>query len=111
MTIGTDALHLGNTLDKIPTSVLNFPLTDAEAVLLQAAKHVRHGELQDVELIDGERKVFKELEPQQKAFISALRKEGITYMHTVIVHNGYPMQAEIDGQFCGIKFRRKIRFN
>jgi hypothetical protein len=109
--IGTDALHLGNTLDNIPTSVLNFPLTDAEAVFLAAARMIKFGELQNVELVAGEQKVLKKLSPQQKACIEALRTEGITYMHKVIVFQGYPVQAEISGQFFGIKYRRKIRFN
>jgi hypothetical protein len=109
--IGTDALHLGNTLDNIPTSVLNFPLTDAEAVLLAAARLVKYGELQNVELVAGEQKVLKKLSPQQKACIETLRAEGITYIHKVIVYDGYPMQVEIDGKFYGIKYRRRIRFN
>jgi hypothetical protein len=107
---GTDALHLGNTLDRMPIYVLNFPLTETETVLLAAARHVKFGELQNVELVAGEQKVLKKLSPQQKACIEKLRTEGITYIHRVIVHNGYPMQAEISGKFFGVKYQRKIRF-
>lgn len=108
---GTVTPQSDNTLDNMTTSVLNFPLTDTEAALLQAATLVKFGELLEVELKEEDRKVFRKITPQQKAFIKALREENVTFLHTVVVHNGYPSQIEIDGKFGIIKYRRKIRFN
>ena len=108
---GTDMQQMGNTLDNLSTSVLNFPLTDTEAVLLEAARLVKFGELQDVQLEEGDRKVYKRLTSQQKSFIETLRKEGVTFLHVVVVHNGYPSQIEITGNYGFIKYRRKIRFS
>jgi len=102
---------MDNTLDNIPTSVLNYPLTATEATILDAACDIKFGELLDVTIIESEQTVLKPLAPQQKAFIETLRDEGLSFLHTVVVHNGYPSQIEIDGKFGDIKYRRKIRFN
>ena len=32
------------------------------------------------------------LSRQQKAFVETLRKQGIRYLESIIIHNGYPQQ-------------------
>ena len=108
---GIDALHLGNNLDRTPIGVLNYPLTQDELDILEAAAFIQFGELVNVEITQGEPRYPKPLSPQQKAFIERLRTEKVNFLHTVVVHNGYPQQIEIDGQFGSIQYRRKIRFN
>lgn len=102
---------MDNTLDNTATDVLNYPLTATEATILDAACHIKFGELLEVVIIESEQTVLKPLTPQQKAFIEVLRDEGLRFLHTIVVHNGYPSQIEIDGKFGDIKYRRKIRFN
>jgi hypothetical protein len=101
---------MDNTLDKTAPSMLHL-LTDSEAAILDAANHVKFGELLDVEVEDGERKVSRRITATQIAFIMTLRSEGLSRLDTIIVHNGSPSQIEIDGKFGTIKYKRKIRFN
>jgi hypothetical protein len=108
---GTDTLHLGDTLDNTGTSVLNYPLSEIEVAILDAARRVKFGELLDVEVSQTEPRHHRSLNPQQKAFVEVLRNESLTFLHTVVVHNGCPSQIEIDGKIGDIRYRRKIRFN
>jgi hypothetical protein len=108
---GIDTLHLGDNLDRTATPVLHYLLTECEAAILDAASRVQYGELLDVEVASEERTLQRLLSPQQKAFIEALRREGLTFLQIVIVHNGCPSQVEVDGQYSDIRYRRKIRFN
>lgn len=99
-----------NNLDKTPTTMLHL-LTEHEAAILDAADHVRFGELLGVEIEEGELKVSKRLTAAQIAFIKILRDEGLQKLDCIVVHNGIPSQIEVDGQFRTIKYKRKIRFN
>ena len=107
---GTVMNQMDNSLDKNSTSVLNFPLTPTEAAILAAAQELQFGELLNVAVEDSASRIPMTLSAQQKAFIQTLRKQGVRYLDTIIVHNGYPSQIEIEGQFGDIHYRRKIRF-
>ena len=98
-------------LDKTQPIVLNFMLTKQEAAILDAAAHVKFGELLEIEIQPGDREVERELAPPQVGFVQTLRTEELSYLDAIVVHNGLPVQIEIDGQFEGIKYRRKIRFS
>jgi hypothetical protein len=97
-----------HNLDKSPPPVLL--LTEQEAAVLDAALHVRFGELLNVEMGRGEPKITRQVAPAQAAFIQALRSEGLAHLDLVIVHNGLPQQIEIDGTFLNITYKRKLRF-
>ena len=99
-----------HNIDKIPMSMLHL-LTADEAAILEAASHVRFGELLEVEIPAGEPKISMRLTAPQTAFIKTLRDEGLERLDCIVVHNGVPSQIEIDGQFRTIKYKRKIRFN
>src|SRR5512134_3014777 len=98
------------TLDKTSTSVLNFALTPTEAVILAAAAEIQFGELLDVEVKAENAFVLMNLSAAQHAFVKTIRKEGVRYLDSITIHNGYPSQIEIEGQFDRIHYRRKIRF-
>jgi hypothetical protein len=106
----TFANQLVNTIDKTPISVLNYPLTPTEAAILAAAQEIQFGELLRVAVEDSSERVPMTLSSQQKAFVETLRNQGIRYLDTIIVHNGYPQQIEVEGAFGSIAYRRKIRF-
>ena len=106
-TFANQSVH---TIDKIPTSVLNYPLTPMEATILAAAAEIEFGELLEVEVRDSQERIHMPLTAPQKAFIEALRNRGIRYLDRITVHNGYPQQIEIDGVMEGIKYTKKIRF-
>jgi hypothetical protein len=97
-------------LDKTPTTMLHL-LTADEAAILEAADHVRFGELLGVEIAAGEPKISMRLTAPQIAFIKTLRNEGLRKLDCIVIHNGIPSQIEIDGRFRTIKYKRKIRFN
>ena len=97
-------------LDKTPITMLHL-LTADEAAILEAAHHVRFGELLGVEIVAGEPKISMRLTAPQVAFIKTLRDEGLERLDCIVVHNGIPSQIEINGQFRTIKYKRKIRFN
>jgi hypothetical protein len=101
---------MDNNIDRTDPSMLHL-LTEQEAAILDAASHVRFGELIEVEVVDGERMVSRKITAAQIAFIKVLRDEGLTLLDNIVVHNGSPSQIEIDGRFGTIKYRRKIRFN
>jgi hypothetical protein len=98
------------TIDKTPTSVLNYPLTPIEATILAAAQEIQFGELLEVEVKDSPERIHMPLTAPQKAFIEALRNRGIRYLDKITVHNGNPQQIELDGLMEGIKYKQKIRF-
>ena len=101
---------MDNNIDKTDPSMLHL-LTEQEAAILDAANHVKFGELIGVEVEDGERRVSRKITAAQIAFVKVLRDEGLTHLDSIVVHNGYPSQIEIDGRFRTIKYKRKIRFN
>jgi hypothetical protein len=100
---------MDNNIDKTHPPVLY--LSEQEAAVLDAALHVRFGELLNVEIGRGEPKITRQVAPPQAAFIQTLRQEGLTHLDTIIVHNGFPQQVEIDGTFRNITYKRKLRFN
>lgn len=101
---------MDNILDKTAPSMLHL-LTTNEAAILDAAAHVKFGELLDVEIVTGEPSVPRKINAAQISFIKTLRDEGLAKLDTIIVHNGIPSQIEVDGVFGTIKYRRKIRFS
>src|SRR5512133_716025 len=101
---------MDNNIDKTALTLLHL-LTVDEAAILEAAHHVRFGELLGVEIVAGEPKISMRLTAPQVAFIKTLRDEGLERLDCIVVHNGIPSQIEIDGQFRTIKYKRKIRFN
>ena len=107
---GTSANHLVDNLDKTSTSVLNYPLTPTEAAILAAAQEIQYGELLKVAVEDSGERVPMTLSRQQKVFVETLRKQGIRYLESITIHNGYPQQIEVEGAFGSIQYRRKIRF-
>lgn len=107
---GTSVHRLDNTLDKTSTSVLNYPLTPTEAAILAAAQEIQYGELLKVTVEESSERIPMTLSRQQKVFVETLRKQGIRYLESIIVHNGYPQQIEVEGAFGSIQYRRKIRF-
>lgn len=90
--------------------MLHLLTTDEEAIL-DAAAHVKFGELVNVEISTSEPKVSKRLNPAQIAFVKVLRDEGLSKLDQIVVHNGIPSQIEVDGKFGTIQYRRKIRFS
>ena len=107
---GTVTNRLVHNLDKTSTSVLNFPLTPTEAAILAAAQEIQYGELLKVAVEESSERVPMTLSSQQKAFVETLRKQGIRYLESITIHNGYPQQIEVEGAFGSIQYRRKIRF-
>ena len=101
---------MDNTIDKTPPSMLHL-LTEDEAKILEAASHVKFGELLNIDIEAGEPKVSKKITALQIAFIKTLREEALSHLDVIIVHNGAPSQIEIDGRFRTIQYKRKIRFN
>jgi hypothetical protein len=97
-------------LDKNHPTMLHL-LTKDEAAILDAAEHVKYGQLVDVEISSDAPTVSKQVTAAQIAFLMVLRDEGLSKLDQVIVHNGIPSQIEVDGQFKTIKYRRKIRFS
>jgi hypothetical protein len=98
-----------HSLDSRSTSVLK--LTRDEAAILDAAAEIKFGELLEVGVEHGEQEILRVLHPEQLKFIHTLREEGLTHLHHIIVHNGFPSQIEVLGTFGSIQYRRKIRFN
>ena len=107
---GTIRHQTGYNLDKTSTSVLNYPLTPTEAAILMAAQEIQFGELLQVVIEDSDELVPMTLTGPQKAFVETLRKQGIRYLDSIVVHNGNPQQIEVEGAFGSIQYRRKIRF-
>lgn len=103
-------MQMDNRLDNTPHTMLHL-LTEHEAAILDAANHVRFGELLGVEIEAGRPVVSRRLSSAQIAFIKTLRDEGLLKLDSIIVHNGIPSQIEVDGRFGTIKYRRKIRFS
>ena len=86
-------------------------LTETEAAILDAAACVKFGELLNIEIEEGERRVSKLITAAQVAFVNLLRDEGIARLDCIIVHQGIPSQIEISGPYGTIKYKRKIRFS
>ncbi len=86
-------------------------LTETEAAILDAAACVRFGELLNIEIEEGERRVSRLITAAQVAFVNLLRDEGIAKLDCIIVHQGIPSQIEIYGKHGTIKYKRKIRFS
>jgi len=85
-------------------------LSVGERNVLLASSEVKFGELFDVTISPGNEERFQVSGDQEK-FIESLRRERDTLFHLVLVHNGVPVQAEVVGEICGIKYRKKIRFS
>jgi|PlaIllAssembly_1097288.scaffolds.fasta_scaffold2660212_2 hypothetical protein len=88
-------------------------LSEHEAAILDAAAHVRFGELTNVEIVSGLFDVPRSISAAQIAFVKTLRDEGLSRLDAIVVHNGIPSQIEVDGEHGSlkIKYRRKIRFS
>jgi hypothetical protein len=99
---------MDNNLDKTPLPVLL--LSKSELDVLEAAAYVKFGELLGVEIGRGKPEIKRTVTSVQKAFIDTLRDQGLTYLDTIIIHNGAPQQIEIDGTHGKIKYKRKLRF-
>ena len=90
--------------------MLQFTLTTGEAQVLDAASHIRYGELINVSLTSADQPSVSRLIPKASAaFVDKIRQEGITYFHSIVVHNGSPTQAEVNGRYGPIEYHRKIR--
>ena len=107
---GTNTNRMVHNLDKNAMCVLNFPLTPTEAAILMAAQEIQFGELLQVVIEDSDERVPMTLTSPQKAFVETLRRQGIRYLDSIVVHNGNPQQIEVEGAFGSIQYRRKIRF-
>jgi hypothetical protein len=84
-------------------------ITQAEEEVIKACTVCLYGELQNVQIDDGPQSVSRELSPGQEKFIDLLRDKGITFADTIVVHNGQPMQLEVEGTSGNIKYRQKLR--
>jgi hypothetical protein len=99
---------MGHNLDKTPLPVLY--LSQSEVEILDAAAHVKFGELLQVEIGRGQAEFRRQVTPTQASFIGILRDQGLTYLDVIVVHNGAPQQIEINGTHGKIKYKRKLRF-
>jgi hypothetical protein len=100
---------MAHNIDKTPPPVLY--LSQQELDVLEAAAFVQFGELLNVEIGRGKPEIQKQVTATQAAFISTLRDQGLTYLDTIIIHNGAPQQIEIDGKHGTIQYKRKLRFH
>ena len=101
-----------NTIDKSRALVLKLiELTVSEANILDAATHIRFGELCSVDVKKEDPCVARRVSPAQEAFITVLRDQELSFLDTIVVHNGLPSQIELRGTFHTIEYIKKVRFN
>ena len=92
------------------TDMLQFTLTAGEAQVLDAATQIQFGELLSVDLTAEAPSISRQIPKASAAFVEKIREQQLFFFHTIVIHNGFPTQAEIEGKFGEIKYRRKIRF-
>ncbi len=82
-------------------------ISNNEKTLLRAIEEVGFGELLFVEVLDGPKDHQARLRPRMEKLIELIR-DGHPNIESIKVHQGEPVTATIEGQFEGVKYKKKI---
>ncbi len=85
-------------------------VSQSEKAVLETASLIKFGEMIDVEIVPGG-EIQISVSEQQENFLKTLRAESETLFNLIMVHDGIPVQAQINGSAHGIRYLKKIRFS
>lgn len=79
-----------------------------EKNLIRAIEEVGFGELLFVEILDGPKVQSARLKPRLTKLIELIR-DGHPSIESIKVHQGEPVTAVVEGQYAGVRFKKKIQ--
>lgn len=79
-----------------------------EAALLDLAERIGFGDIYDVTL-DRSLTANRQVSPAQARFLGILARDGVCHLARVTIHEGVPVQIEVEGERDGIRYTQKIR--